>query len=134
MDLGSDGIPRCVILSGDNGSGKSSIVDGLEFALLGRLLRDPATPVALEHLGQEGGGEASARLANGDELTREVPSGIDVELGIAPHPAYALSPFILRRQDVAGFFEFDESERQLALSDFFRRDRGARNELQRAAP
>ena len=91
-----------------------------------------ATPVALEHLGDEGGGEASARLANGDVLTREVLSGIDAELGIAPHPAYALSPFILRRQDVAGFFEFDESERQLALSDFFRRDRGARGELQRA--
>jgi hypothetical protein len=99
---------------------RSSIIDGIEFALLGRLLRGSSRTVALAHLFREGGGEATVSLADGDVITRDIATGHDPRLGNEPHPAYSLSPFVLRRPDIVRFFDVDETERQLALTNFFR--------------
>lgn len=118
-----------VVLLGDNGSGKSSLADALEFCLRASLLRriDPARPVKrqAQSLVVKAPPYVEVTLDDGTRVARGGPGkgrfsdGV-VRLGNEPHEAFALAPFVLRRADIQSFWALPAKERMLAFFDYFR--------------
>jgi hypothetical protein len=117
--------PLSLILYGENGKGKSSIVDALEFALQGRVRRSKeivnrSAPFTVS-LADRGRPDVQVELADGTVVTRSAELRDDgiwrITDGI-PHPAFSYGPFVLRRSDILQFLTTPESRRQLVFSDF----------------
>jgi AAA domain len=116
---------RSLILFGDNGTGKSSVVDAIEFALQGRIGRskdiddiDNAYPTSLFDPNKC---NVRAGMTNGSEVERSIARK-DEDIYISeynPHPLFSISPFVLRRNDVLKFHETPEDQRQTVFFDFF---------------
>lgn len=119
--------PTSLIIFGENGSGKSSIVDGVEFAARGRLSRrgvdgdkrkrevrnlavagPPGVAITLDsgERFRRGGG---AREYAGDEIDPDTPL-----------VAFSLCPVIIRRQDIETFWAVAPARRQDFFFDYFR--------------
>jgi hypothetical protein len=120
--------PSSLILLGDNGSGKSSIVDALEFALRATLLRR----LGLSQTHKKRAQSLTATVApyvevefdDGSVIARGAPgSGRFISpvhrLLDDPHPAFAVTPFVLRRTDIQGFWSLAPSERLLVFFGWF---------------
>jgi hypothetical protein len=121
----ADRPPVSMIIYGDNGSGKSSLADALEFAFRGRLSR---------------------RIAEGSKIKREVRNlasmgapGVLVKLtsgkiirrggGLAQYKVpeftrnqvvegFEFCPLVVRRQDIESFWRIPEGERQMFFFDY----------------
>jgi hypothetical protein len=118
--------PLSLILYGDNGTGKSSIVDAIEFALQSRVSRTksigaPGSP-SLRSFSTNTDCSVKAELTDNTCIERQlICSDDDICLSsYAPHPQFAFSPFVLRRSDVLQFHETPEVQRQLIFFDVFR--------------
>jgi hypothetical protein len=126
LDLTSpSGLPASLLLLGDNGAGKSTIVDALEFALQGNLAfagpqgrhRPAAKSYATNSLPS-----VAVTLDDGNIVRRSM---VKDEQGILldfkePHRAFSVSPFILRRADILRFLDAPESERVLVFWNYLR--------------
>jgi Protein of unknown function (DUF2813) len=119
--------PVSIVLFGDNGTGKSSIVDAVEFGLQARLQRQTRPAEILRRSWSLAAGTDPAvrvELADGTKVTRTVTAG-----GVTPPeplPNYAVAPVALRRDDVVRFWSTPESQRQTVFIEFFRRPSGGR--------
>jgi hypothetical protein len=124
-------VPSSLLLLGDNGSGKSSIVDALEFVLRGGLWRriDPDRPVKR----LAGSMAASTRpyvevtYADGRRVARGGEGhgrfqGSTIDIGDDPEPTFSLAPIVLRRADILGFWQLEPSRRKLVFVDYFTPD------------
>ncbi|WP_439386642.1 AAA family ATPase [Amycolatopsis lexingtonensis] len=131
IDLRARGTGKAtsLVLLGDNGSGKSSLVDALEFCLRGRLSR-------------RSGAEAKQRrevlnLSTGKPpaVITTLSSGQSVKRGgglrgLGPKPIgqavmvpeFSVSPIIVRRHDVESFWLLSAQERQKFFFDYLRYD------------
>lgn len=123
------------MISGDNGVGKSSILDAIEYNLQGRIYREPLRvtseskmPVSLKYKPMIGC-NTIVELDNGDINAR----GIDLvwkdnrtEFKIDNkfcHPSFAISPIILRRNDIISFSVIPKEKRQVLfffISKFYK--------------
>ena len=115
--------PVSMILSGDNGVGKSSIVDAIEFVLQSRIggmenLSDEYSPISMSQpicLNSY----ATIKFSDGSKITREITELQNGETKRecvyqdnkgnyhqfqGRHPDYASSPFTLRRSDILRFW------------------------------
>lgn len=118
------------MISGDNGVGKSSILDAIEYNLQGRIYREPLRvtseskmPVSLKYKPMIGC-NTIVELDNGDINAR----GIDLvwkdnrtEFKIDNkfcHPSFAISPIILRRNDIISFSVIPKEKRQVLFFSF----------------
>lgn len=128
LDLRPEHTPRAnsLILLGDNGSGKSSIIDALEFALQGRITRqkdisDINNPYPIS-VANDSKCEIEIMLSDGTLVKRTISQRKDGTLKAykIPNPNFAVSPFILRRADILQFWDAPESQRQLIFFDFLR--------------
>jgi hypothetical protein len=120
-----DGRAASVVLYGDNGTGKSSVVDAIEFALQARVRRagrpqevlKAVRPLATAQLPM-----IRADLDSGEIVERgfadEPPDGVSI-VPPEPHPAFRIAPVALRRQDVTGFWDTPEDQRQVLFRAFF---------------
>lgn len=125
-----NGIPVSTIISGDNGSGKSSIVDAIEYNLQGRISRDPLiitsesrTPISYCYSPIIG---ANTKVILDDN--REHERGIDVRFnGLKTEFLYdnkfilkefALTPIALRRSDIISFGVIPKDKRQVLFFTF----------------
>lgn len=124
------GKPISTIISGDNGSGKSSIVDAIEYNLQGRISRDPLiitsesrTPISYCYTPIIG---ASTKVIL--DNNREHERGIDVRFnGKKTEFRYdnkfilkdfALTPIALRRSDIISFGIIPKDKRQVLFFTF----------------
>lgn len=127
-----NGKPVSAIIYGENGSGKSSIIDSIEFVLQSRIgritsLRNPQRPSNLSLASKVfSNSNITATLADGEIVSREIIIERDDEGNI--NKVYASSeaanihfqnvPIVLRRNDIISYGAVKEAERQVLLASF----------------
>lgn len=121
------------IIYGGNGSGKSSIVDALEFNLQGRIERnDPfknaMRPSALSVFYKDfKHAHTSVEFVDGSVFKRDIFVLYDqlsdnFDFSIEPsehHELFRYTPIVLRRNDIISFNRCSVSQKQVLLSEFF---------------
>lgn len=125
IDFTSRGKPSSMLLWGDNGVGKSTIVDGIEFALQGRIdrsadfnsslrpsARNLTTPTAT----------ASIVLSDGSTAQRSLKinsAGRDIASEEATRPGFRIAPIVIRRADILRFLDTETLSRSMIFFDYF---------------
>lgn len=118
--------PCSLLVTGDNGSGKSSIVDAIEFALQGTIgqsrLEGLSRRPSLASLAVEELPTVSAFLADGSLVRRGFIRDEDGLLltNKEPHPGFSVSPIVLRRSDILRFLDSSEADRKLVFWHYLR--------------
>lgn len=120
----STGAPCSLLLVGDNGSGKSSVTDAIEFALQSRAVRRPKfsdnRPIPVSLAATEDA-QVLVTFADGSKQERTIRRLEDGHLvhPYGSHPAFAFAPVVLRRSDITRFWDTSELERQVLFFDYF---------------
>jgi AAA domain len=121
-----DGRAASVVLYGDNGTGKSSIVDAIEFVLQARVRRADRPQELLKTVRSLAADQlplVRAVLDCGEVVERgfadEKHGGVSIEQP-EPCPAFTVAPVALRRTDVTRFWDTAEDHRQVLFRAFFR--------------
>ena len=123
--------PCSAIIYGGNGSGKSSIIDSIEFGLQARIgrsrsLNNPQRPKTYNLCVNESM-ESSINVLFDDNsiLNRKVLNEFSAKGALTrkiyptdPHPLFNKAPIVLRRSDIIAFNNTKEAERQVLLSQF----------------
>jgi recombinational DNA repair ATPase RecF len=125
LDLTKQGRPVDVLLWGENGEGKSTLIDGLEFALQGRVdrsadfnstlraaVRNLSTPTAHVIVKLSDGSSVERSLTR-NEAGRDVPSSDEVR------PGFRVAPVVVRRADILRFLDTDALTRGTVFFDYF---------------
>jgi AAA domain len=121
----SRGSTGSTIIFGENGVGKSTIVDAIEFALQGRIGRSsyfdsPLLP-SVRYLGDQVDAWTQAELSDGTNIERRtvVANG---QTDIVPQdvrPGFRLAPISIKRSDILRFLDTDALERGSTFLDYF---------------
>lgn len=120
------------IIYGENGSGKSSIIDALEFVLQGKIersdkLRNPLRPSTSNYISKDPQGSSVTVLFEDEtQFTREIvvewaKDNINFSFSRRPFPAlpeFKLVPTTLRRNDIIAYNYIEEAKRQVLLMSF----------------
>lgn len=111
--------PVSLILSGDNGTGKSSIVDALEFALQGKMRKNSNAAFSLSSNLYP---RVEVCLSDNTSVVRKMAfNGKRVQLeNEDPHEKYSISPFVLRRADILRFVETPDVSKQRIFFEYFK--------------
>ena len=119
---------RCVsaLILGDNGSGKSSVVDAIEFALQARIGRSVVFDGALSPSGASLATtetpSVTVRLDDDSEVNRTLvrrDDGKVIESGDPIRPGFRLAPITLKRQDILRFLDTGALSRGHIFFDYF---------------
>ena len=119
--------PASAILVGDNGTGKSTIVDALELALQGTFIRGTSltainqpSPLSLSALGEAA---ITVDVDDGTEIKKRIWKDEFGSVHCSPeaHPSYGWCPTVLRRKDILAFLNSSLVQRQMFFLDYFSR-------------
>jgi hypothetical protein len=120
------GKPISALIFGDNGTGKSSIVDSIEFALQGRIARsaDFNSTLAPSIRNLATGGQAAVEVGLSDSTSVRRSSSIAPEgrietTGELPRAGFRLAPISLKRADILQFLDTDALSRGTVFFDYF---------------
>jgi recombinational DNA repair ATPase RecF len=125
LDLTKGGRAADVLLWGDNGEGKSSLIDGMEFALQRRVdrsadfnstlrasVRNLSSPIA----------HAAVLLSDGSLVERSLvrnKAGRDEPSDGEVRPGFRIAPLVIRRADILRFLDTDALTRGTVFFDYF---------------
>jgi recombinational DNA repair ATPase RecF len=121
-------LPSSMIIFGANGSGKSSIIDAIEFAFFGQLggMQNLGTRIypRIKSMAVDSSPEVTISLSGGASISRKA---VIQEDGTFKNVVEAKgirsgTPFILRRADIMRFYDTSSLQRQLLFSKFFSTD------------
>jgi len=130
-DLGVDfrtgqGDAVSAIVAGDNSTGKSSIVDALEFTLQARINRRQSVsgisnPLATSLAGAEREFSFEVELSDGTSVFRGITFDEEDRPTTSPksHKNFAVAPVVLRRADILRFWRIPDAQRQMMFRDYF---------------
>ncbi|MGY6658541.1 AAA family ATPase [Amycolatopsis sp. TRM77291] len=125
------GTVTSAILFGENGVGKSTIVDGIEFALQGRIGRSSnfESPVSssVTSFAKDSSPQVIAALSDGRQIVRRVTRASAGYLVAEPKTVstgFRLAPITLNRHDILRFLDTDAMERGSLLLDYFPSEAG----------
>jgi hypothetical protein len=114
------------LILGDNGSGKSSIVDAIEFALQARIGRSVVFDGALSPSGASLANNevprVVVRLDDESEIVRTLESrddGKTIQVGDPIRAGFRLAPISLKRQDILRFLDTEALSRGHIFFDYF---------------
>lgn len=125
LDLTKNNFPVDVLVWGDNGVGKSTLIDGIEFALQGRIdrsadfnssLRAKVRNLSVEHA------SASVWLSDGSLVDRSLVAnqeGRDRATTEPVRPGFRLAPIVIRRADILRFLDTEALARGTVFFDYF---------------
>lgn len=119
-----------LLLVGDNASGKSTIVDALEFSLQARVGRHRSLTSrdvsSLISFSVDALPLTRVTLASGEVVERRVvvTEGIPLIEPRTAHPNFAFAAFVFRRADILRFYDTAEENRQLMFLDYLGGRRG----------
>jgi energy-coupling factor transporter ATP-binding protein EcfA2 len=116
------------IIFGENGVGKSTIVDAIEFALQGRIGRSsyfdsPLLP-SIRNLSVNADAWAEARVSDHATIERSVVT-VNERTEIRPQtvrPGFRLAPISIKRSDILRFLDTEAMERGSVFLDYFPAD------------
>jgi hypothetical protein len=119
-------LPVSFLVIGDNGSGKSTVVDALEFAAQGAISRSQKftskyVPSVISCHSQAEC-EVSVELSNNELIQRRATMSRNTHVVVdkVPHPAFLHSPLVLRRTDITRFWDVTDEERQTLFFHYFK--------------
>lgn len=126
------GKPISVIIYGGNGSGKSSVVDAIEFCLQGRIersaeMKNSVRPSTVNFATEElCNSSIDVTFDDGSPCNRQILVSRDEDTGNLIlqksdrqiHPSYSKSPIVLRRNDIISYNMTPEAQRQLLMLQF----------------
>jgi hypothetical protein len=125
LDLTNKGKPGNVLLWGDNGYGKSSIIDALEFSLQSKVDRSRSYSSeyhpSARNLGASqtsvtvtlSDGSVEQRSIVKNEAAQDIPSSDNVR------PGFKISPLAIRRSDILRFLSSESLTRATIFFDYF---------------
>lgn len=128
LDFTRTGNPTSAIVFGDNGSGKSSIVDAIEFGLQGRIGRCSTLEGAFSPMARS---PAAERLPHVEvDTTDGTVSRSAVTNGAGGilidttdvRPGFRLAPITLKRKDITHLFDTEALSRGLLILDYLPTD------------
>jgi hypothetical protein len=127
LEFTSNGKPCSIILTGDNGSGKSSIVDAIELALQARICGNKSinsnnAQCVVSYTKPETT-RVRALLSDMSVVERTISQDEDMKYTItdgSPHPKFRVSPMVLHRSDILEFIDAPEVRRQAIFLSYLR--------------
>jgi len=125
LDLSRKGKPIDLLLWGDNGVGKSTIVDAIEFALQGRIDRSADFNSSLRSSPrnlQKPEAVARVTLDDGSVVERSLRKNEarrDVATSDPVRPGFRLAPVVIRRADILRFLDTEALSRGTVFFDYF---------------
>ncbi|GAA1195448.1 hypothetical protein GCM10009608_33600 [Pseudonocardia alaniniphila] len=125
LDFTKKGRPVDTLLWGDNGVGKSTLIDGIEFALQGRVDRSADFNSTLRSAVRNltiPEAHASVSLSDGSISSRSLfqnEAGRDVPTESAVRPGFRIAPVVIRRADILRFLATDALSRGTVFFDYF---------------
>ncbi|OZC89852.1 hypothetical protein CH254_10045 [Rhodococcus sp. 06-412-2C] len=125
LSFEKNGKPTSVMIWGDNGVGKSTLIDGIEFALQSRVDRSADFNSGLRpKIRNVNVNEAKAEvtLSDGNTLTRSLAQssdGRDKPSNEPIRPGFRLAPLVIRRADILRFLDTDTLSRGTVFFDYF---------------
>ncbi|CCQ44423.1 hypothetical protein ARTSIC4J27_349 [Pseudarthrobacter siccitolerans] len=125
---GNDNRGRSILLYGENGTGKSSIVDAIEFATRSvvsrRTIGGKKDRRELQNLIESTAGpRVDIAFGNGESYSRgagKVSPDVKKLVRLNPVPGFEICPLVIRRRDIDGFWTMPEEVRQSLFFDYFR--------------
>ena len=125
VDFTRKGKPTNILLFGDNGVGKSTIIDAIEFALQGRIDRSADFESSLRASPRNLAADSAAtsvRLSDGTLVSRSIVvgrSGRDAASGEPIRAGFRIAPVAIRRADILRFLDTDTFSRGTVFFDYF---------------
>lgn len=125
LDLTKNGKPVDVLLWGDNGVGKSTLVDGIEFTLQGKVDRSSDFNSSLRPSVRNltiPEATAAVQLSDQTAVERSLvknPAGRDEPSHQEVRPGFRIAPLVIRRADILRFLDTDALSRGTIFFDYF---------------
>ena len=132
VDFTNRGKAVSAIIFGENGTGKSTIVDAVEFAAQGRVGRSsnfdsPLSPSLRSLPTKEMTPSSRLILSDGTTIERRLELSTSDHLVAMPsevRPGFRLAPMTIKRSDILRFLDTDALERGTILLDYFPAEAG----------
>ena len=125
LDLTKQGEPTNVLIWGDNGVGKSTLIDGIEFALQRRVDRssdfNSSSRSSIRNLSSDNA-TAIVELSDGSAVKRSIVTnraGRDEPSHPHVRPGFRIAPIVIRRTDIIRFLDTDALSRGTVFFDYF---------------